>query len=153
MVTHSSTLAWKMPWTEEPGGLQTMGLQRGRYNWSDLAHTHMKCSIRPWWSKLSNEFFSSYIMFGFHILLNTLGVSMVHHNDWEEIFISFFHLFSPERHQFHFSRQSKEVWRLLLTQEAATYGGGVTLGPFSTMKAKAMFLATLDFCPIHPCYK
>ena len=25
MVTHSSTLAWKIPWTEEPGGLQSMG--------------------------------------------------------------------------------------------------------------------------------
>ena len=28
MVTHSSTFAWKIPWTEEPGGLQSMGLQR-----------------------------------------------------------------------------------------------------------------------------
>ena len=28
MVTHSSTLAWKIPWTEEPGGLQSMGSQR-----------------------------------------------------------------------------------------------------------------------------
>jgi len=28
MTTHSSILAWKIPWTEEPGGLQSMGLQR-----------------------------------------------------------------------------------------------------------------------------
>ena len=28
MITHSSTLAWKIPWTEECGGLQSMGLQR-----------------------------------------------------------------------------------------------------------------------------
>ena len=28
MATHSSILAWKIPWTEEPGGLQAMGLQR-----------------------------------------------------------------------------------------------------------------------------
>ena len=28
MATHSSILAWVIPWTEEPGGLQTMGLQR-----------------------------------------------------------------------------------------------------------------------------
>ena len=27
-ATHSSTLAWRIPWTEEPGGLQSMGLQR-----------------------------------------------------------------------------------------------------------------------------
>ena len=28
MTTHSSVLAWKIPWTEEPGGLQSMGPQR-----------------------------------------------------------------------------------------------------------------------------
>ena len=28
MTTHSSLLAWEIPWTEEPGGLQTMGSQR-----------------------------------------------------------------------------------------------------------------------------
>ena len=28
MATHSSTLAWRVPWTEEPGRLQSMGLQR-----------------------------------------------------------------------------------------------------------------------------
>ena len=28
MGTHSSILAWRIPWTEEPGGLQSMGLQR-----------------------------------------------------------------------------------------------------------------------------
>ena len=28
MATHSSILAWRIPWTEEPGGLQSVGLQR-----------------------------------------------------------------------------------------------------------------------------
>ena len=32
MATHSSTLAWKIPWTEEPGGLQSMGSQRVGYD-------------------------------------------------------------------------------------------------------------------------
>ena len=31
MATHSSILAWRIPWTEEPGGLQSMGSQRVRY--------------------------------------------------------------------------------------------------------------------------
>ena len=31
MTTHSSILAWKIPWTKEPGGLQCMGLQRLRH--------------------------------------------------------------------------------------------------------------------------
>ena len=32
MATHSSFLAWKIPWMEEPGRLHSMGLQRVRYN-------------------------------------------------------------------------------------------------------------------------
>ena len=31
MTAHSSILAWRIPWTEEPGGLQSMGLQRVRH--------------------------------------------------------------------------------------------------------------------------
>ena len=36
MATHSSILAWRIPWTEEPGRLQSMGSQRVRRDWSDL---------------------------------------------------------------------------------------------------------------------
>ena len=32
MATHSSVLAWRIPWTEEPGELQSMGLQRARHD-------------------------------------------------------------------------------------------------------------------------
>ena len=32
MATHASTLTWKIPWMEERGGLQSMGLQRVSYN-------------------------------------------------------------------------------------------------------------------------
>ena len=32
MATHSSILAWRIPWTEEPDGLQSMGSQRVRHN-------------------------------------------------------------------------------------------------------------------------
>ena len=34
MATHSSTLAWKIPWTEEPGGLQSMGSWRVGHDWT-----------------------------------------------------------------------------------------------------------------------
>ena len=33
MATHSSILAWEIPWTKEPGGLQSMGLQRVGHDW------------------------------------------------------------------------------------------------------------------------
>ena len=34
METHSSILTWRILWTEEPGGLQCMGLQRVRHDWA-----------------------------------------------------------------------------------------------------------------------
>ena len=43
MATHSSILAWRIPGTEEPGGLQSMGSQRVRHkewNWTTFAHSH-----------------------------------------------------------------------------------------------------------------
>ena len=50
MATHSSTLAWKIPWTEEPGRLQSMGSLRVRYNWPTslslftFMHWRRKCN-------------------------------------------------------------------------------------------------------------
>ena len=41
MATHSSILAWKIPWTQEPGGLQFKGSQESDTTESDLACTHM----------------------------------------------------------------------------------------------------------------
>ena len=38
MVTHSSILAWRIPWTEEAGGPQSMGSQRVRHDWNDSMH-------------------------------------------------------------------------------------------------------------------
>ena len=40
MATHSSILAWRIPWTEEHGGLQSMGSQRVRHDWvTNTVHT------------------------------------------------------------------------------------------------------------------
>ena len=39
MATHSSILAWRIPWTEEPAGLQSTGSQEVRDDWSDLSCT------------------------------------------------------------------------------------------------------------------
>ena len=40
MAPHSSILAWKTPWSEEPGGLQSMRPQRVRHDWA-TEHTHI----------------------------------------------------------------------------------------------------------------
>ena len=44
IATHCSILAWRIPWTEEPCGLQSMGLQRVGHDSSDLAHSI--CSLQ-----------------------------------------------------------------------------------------------------------
>ena len=43
MATHSSVLAWEIPWTEEPGRLQFMGLQRVRHDWATEQQQNLVC--------------------------------------------------------------------------------------------------------------
>ena len=43
MAPHSSTLAWEIPWTEEPGRLQSMGPLRVRHNWVTSFHFSLSC--------------------------------------------------------------------------------------------------------------
>ena len=40
MATHSSILAWEIPWTEEPGGLQSIGSQSVKHDWATNTHTN-----------------------------------------------------------------------------------------------------------------
>ena len=47
MAPHSSTLAWKIPWTEEPGRLQSMGSHRVGHDWSDLAKKMFVTAFLP----------------------------------------------------------------------------------------------------------
>ena len=46
-ATHSSIPAWRISWTEEPGRLQSMGLQRVRHNWTTNTFTLYQWKIQP----------------------------------------------------------------------------------------------------------
>ena len=58
MATHSSILAWKIPWTEEPGGLQSMGSQESdatehtyrlfMYSKIHMSKSHPQCAMWRW---------------------------------------------------------------------------------------------------------
>ena len=49
MVTHSSILAWRILWTEEPGGLQSMGSQRVRHDRAtSRIHSTRSHFLMPW---------------------------------------------------------------------------------------------------------
>ena len=54
MATHSSILAWRIPWTEEPGGLQSIGLQRVRWVKRQRMNLRLKKKKR-WWINLSSK--------------------------------------------------------------------------------------------------
>ena len=45
MAIHSSTIAWKIPWTEEPGRLQSMRSQRVRHDFTFTFTTHIRASL------------------------------------------------------------------------------------------------------------
>ena len=47
MATHSSILAWKIPWTEEPGGLQSMGSQESQTRLKQLSTHALKAVNLP----------------------------------------------------------------------------------------------------------
>ena len=46
MATHSSILAWIIPWTEEPVGLLSIGSQRVRHDWNDWTRTHLVTKMK-----------------------------------------------------------------------------------------------------------
>ena len=77
MATHSGILAWRVPWTEESGGLRSTWLERVRHDWSDLACMHhssttiLRCHftlprngskgiVLPYWS---TDIFVQYVYF------------------------------------------------------------------------------------------
>ena len=52
MATHPSILAWRIPWIEEPGRLQSMGWQRAGHDWAPFISLHMGLIPYFYWSSL-----------------------------------------------------------------------------------------------------
>ena len=70
MATHSSVLAWRIPGTEKPGGLPSMGSHRVGHDWSDLA------AVAAWYRALSDSNFMRLLRSGHVSLLyytNSVG--------------------------------------------------------------------------------
>ena len=78
MATHSSVLVWEIPWTEEPGGLQSIGSQRVRHDWRDnrsnsavrQARVYGGCFYALYFIDLSDDFCSSRILFYLFLFYN-----------------------------------------------------------------------------------
>ena len=89
MATHSSILAWRIPWTEEPGGLWSLRLQRVGHDWSDLAAaadrkgviinnvylrqlTYSKLSFLAFFSSPYQFFYLDLLLFSRSVVFNSL---------------------------------------------------------------------------------
>ena len=91
MATHSSILAWRIPWTEEPESLQSTGAQRVRHNWSKNTFTllyimHSKTIhyvVFTWFSTLHkwNYMYSFFIFIVYWSILDVVLVSDTQQND------------------------------------------------------------------------
>jgi len=61
MANQSSILAWKIPWTEEPGGLQSTGSQRVRHDWATSPFTFCVYRHQKFWRESPTEITSTEI--------------------------------------------------------------------------------------------
>ena len=82
MATHSSILAWRIPWTEEPGGLQSLGSKRVGHNWATDTFTlkiTSKCfqslSFLPFRKK--NLVFASIFLLSWSLLIDPRAVAIL----------------------------------------------------------------------------
>ena len=85
MATHSSILAWRIPWTEEPGGLQSMGTQSVRH---DQAHMHAHAGwcwqsfalLCAWWHRSS-------LCLHLHVAVFPLSISILVFSSYKDTVI------------------------------------------------------------------
>ena len=106
MATHSSILAWRIPWTEEPGGLQSTGSQRVGHDWATSLHFIENVTI--WYS---SRLSSTSIFYSF------LFLSSIHFMDMSQFVYTFtyqwiFELFSVEviTHNLLWTVMYKPLW-------------------------------------------
>ena len=62
MATHSSIFAWRIPWTEKPGRLWSIGSQRVGLDWSDLARTHSSYNLENLGVVIKFQEYSQYLL-------------------------------------------------------------------------------------------
>ena len=84
MAPHSSTLAWKMPWTEEPGRLQSMGSHRVGHDWATSLLLFTFMHWRRKWQPTSSALAWRILGMGEPDGLLTMGLHRVGH-DWSNL--------------------------------------------------------------------
>ena len=85
MATHSSILVWRIPWTEDTGGLQSTGSHKVGYDWNNIAHmpTYLGKRLHLHWPHLNclpvknnTALFTSYLFWS-QIMKNLLKIHLL----------------------------------------------------------------------------
>ena len=109
MATHSSILAWRIPWTEEPGGLESMGSQNGHdlvtkqqwqnsgvkvialrqikgmeENTSEVTYTELQEWLNEWWTVSSQPYFH-FLMISYTLIKTSISYFKYINNDGSRI--------------------------------------------------------------------
>ena len=75
MATHSSTHAWKIPWMEKPGGLQSMGLQRVGHNWATSHSPWTSIFLFIYWPSIAKFLFVVVVVFTLELVNYKLALA------------------------------------------------------------------------------
>jgi len=140
MATHSSVLAWRIPGTAEPGGLQSMGSHRVRHNWSDLAaalYAHLDYSFSMLLLTVISQLSSSLFYFQHHIVDTKLPLfqSIINEKTHD----------LPTGHQ-RFSEALSKSWVAILRAHALNFTKSCGMFTHFTLQSSCLptSLSTLD---------
>ena len=161
MDPHSSTLAWKTPWTEEPGKLQSMGLQRVGYDWmtslSLFTFIHWRRKWQPIPISLPGEShgqrsLAAYSPWGHKnsTWLNNYTTTT------ENYFLKGTSLYSQDYHLKHFLTRFKNYWSpVLKLAECESFSFYILLYIYLIIRRWIIFcvLNDLYFPPVYICCK
>ena len=134
MATHSSILAWKIPWTEEPGWVQSMRLQRVRHDWATDTHTYTLINVekmfsrstskmpltvtafgeRSWWGRPFLPSYPFQYNLDFLIIHMNCTFKMLHRDRWT-VSLRLFYIYFPLRKE----RREKEKKQMNLIRAVA----------------------------------
>ena len=97
MASHSSTLAWKIPWMEEPGRLLSMGWHKVGHDWSELAAAAAAHYCQSHLPKMSFWFFSFLLksLRGFVVVNNNSPIIFLHFGGLSFLSFLILHILSP----------------------------------------------------------
>ena len=112
MVIHSNILAWRIPWTEEPGGLQSMWLQRVGHNWA------------------TNTVSSQFLLLHPFLLFEIKWFPVLPGSCWDMIFLRFCSFPKPHFPAFH--------WRLWAPQHNSNMPFWFNLPEFCCLQSRAL---------------